>query len=702
MKLIAHPKYNRWTIKPQRKFTTRPGQLVPFYWEEVVTGDILKIREFLYTQTDAMVAPLEHDLYQKTYYMFVPARLVQSDWQQFRTGNAVGKNGTYGQDPTTGEFTLQPPCTETLYQVPKSPFGWERFIPGSTEYYGRNVVSVVVQSGTWSIDPILFPPQPFQNSLGRYLGITSEHVVTSSAGVFVPDLALENAINLHLLQSIHLVWNEFFRDPDLQDPIPMCGPTDDTLSEANMSSFTDYEYLSQNRLPSVTGPNDIKIRSYSRALYMYALQHIPKPHFVGAQVDETQWPFSHFGDRQQYGRINPVFPLPVNWERDYFIGAKPWQVRGVQPLLPMSTTVSGTGTVNGLTVSDGYLTNMEDFVEASREPFPTVIRKGTSYARAAPSPVEANSSTRGIRVTGSNTNDGFQGDFRNAPLGEGWNSPRLGVTGQTVTGAAQFTTSADVTVALNLAEFELAQRLERFLERMAWTGARYQDWLLSLFGVAPRDESLQRPQFIGGSRTPVFVSKITQTAPAWDTDEGSQIGSVGKLYGRGSGASYGRVGTLRAKEDGFLIAFHVCYPRLEWMPQGIPRSLTRRNRYEYYNPMFDKLPAQGIENRELYCKANTSAADSVALFGYAQRWEELRMYQNQVLGDFRDEYQYWTLARELSAIPSLNGRFIQCDCDRDRLNRSFVYQSTDTFKVMAQLVIKRYRMLSKRGIPNVH
>ena len=64
----------------------------------------------------------------------------------------------------------------------------------------------------------------------------------------------------------------------------------------------------------------------------------------------------------------------------------------------------------------------------------------------------------------------------------------------------------------NVADLRLAFQIQKFLERNARAGARYTEFLRSHFGVSPRDERLQRPEYIGGSKAPVIISEVLRLA----------------------------------------------------------------------------------------------------------------------------------------------------------------------------------------------
>lgn len=63
----------------------------------------------------------------------------------------------------------------------------------------------------------------------------------------------------------------------------------------------------------------------------------------------------------------------------------------------------------------------------------------------------------------------------------------------------------------NVADLRRVVQLQDFLEVNARCGVRYTEFLKGHFyGVAPRDERLQRAEYLGGSRAPLIVSKFSK------------------------------------------------------------------------------------------------------------------------------------------------------------------------------------------------
>ena len=77
-----------------KRFTCDMGQLIPVYFDECVPGDTRKIGMQCVTRFQPMVAPILDSVDLTVHYFFVPTRLLmdkKEDWNTFLTG---GKDGT--------------------------------------------------------------------------------------------------------------------------------------------------------------------------------------------------------------------------------------------------------------------------------------------------------------------------------------------------------------------------------------------------------------------------------------------------------------------------------------------------------------------------------------------------------------------------------------------------------------------------------
>ena len=228
------------------------------------------------------------------------------------------------------------------------------------------------------------------------------------------------------------------------------------------------------------------------------------------------------------------------------------------------------------------------------------------------------------------------------------------------------------------------------MERNARAGARYTEFLKSHFGVSPRDDRLQRPEYIGGSKAPIIISEVLQTS---STDATSPQGN---LAGHGITVSNAYCGKYHANEYGLIIGLMSVMPRSAYQ-QGINRQWLRRTKYDFYFPEFANLSEQAIENAEI-CATDVSSHNT-AIFGYQGRYDEMRIKQNMVCGQMRSKYDYWHMGRQFDIAnpPTLNDDFVICDPRKD----IFAVPSEPALIVRFGNIIKAYRPLPLSAEPGL-
>ena len=101
--------------------------------------------------------------------------------------------------------------------------------------------------------------------------------------------------------------------------------------------------------------------------------------------------------------------------------------------------------------------------------------------------------------------------------------------------------------SVNVADLRVAIQLQRWMELNARAGVRPDEFLQAHFGVSPRDERLQEPEYIGGMKAPIIVSEVLQTS---QTDTSPQ----GNMAGHGIGVSQGYIGKYRVLEHGWILS----------------------------------------------------------------------------------------------------------------------------------------------------
>lgn len=208
--------------------------------------------------------------------------------------------------------------------------------------------------------------------------------------------------------------------------------------------------------------------------------------------------------------------------------------------------------------------------------------------------------------------------------------------------------------------FRLAFLTQQILERDQRGGTRYIERVKAMFDVTVPDYRVQRPEYIGGGQTPLVVAPVAQTAPT----AGQPVGFLG---GTGTAAG-GHTASYAAVEHGYIIGLISIKTELSYQ-QGIARMWRRLTRADLYDPMLAGLGEQAVLREEIYATGN--AANDATVFGYQERWHELRTMYSEVRGLFRSTtastIDPWHLAQEFTAAPTLGQTFIEDTPPMDRV-----------------------------------
>lgn len=213
-------------------------------------------------------------------------------------------------------------------------------------------------------------------------------------------------------------------------------------------------------------------------------------------------------------------------------------------------------------------------------------------------------------------------------------------------------TSAMTGTGFSINEFRLALATQHWLERMAVGGTRMTEIIKAHFGVSSSDQRLDRPEYIGGMKTPVIISEVLQTSETAGTPQGN-------MSGHGLAASFTENDDdYYCEEHGYIISLFSMMP-LATYAQGVERHLdwnARNARDEWYWPQFANLGEQAIRAREIYANIDNILQD--ADWGYTARFNELRYIPNRIAGNFRDNLAHYSATRLFASAPSLNEAFL--------------------------------------------
>lgn len=341
------------------------------------------------------------------------------------------------------------------------------------------------------------------------------------------------------------------------------------------------------------------------------------------------------------------------WKKDYFTSSLPWQQRGISPALP----ISGTLPLSFFTERDS-----ESYVSTSNGYF-------------------------GIQPTtnGSNVLRVYSSDSPNGPS----KTFAYGVTGSVNLKDA---TTFDVAVLRE------AFQIQRWLEMNARAGVRYTEFLKAHFGYAPLDEVLQRPEYIGGTKSSVVVSEVLQTSRTIDSTETDKGSPQGNLAGHGLGAMSDFICRYTAKEFGYIIGIASWMPKPSYQ-QGVNRMFSRKTKYDWYFPEFSHLSEQSVTKGEVYATGDEEHDN--AIFGYQSCYAEMKYMPSINCADMRDTFSYWHLGRVFSSDPSLNAGFLTTNSNYSGGIRKDIFAVKNEPGLIVQFgnVVKAIRPMPVYGTP---
>lgn len=316
-----------------------------------------------------------------------------------------------------------------------------------------------------------------------------------------------------------------------------------------------------------------------------------------------------------------------SWEKDYFTSALPWTQRGATVVLPNTPTYKKPSIVR----------NVED-----DEPYPS-------------------SSLDPLSSQGGELYDAV--------------------------GLKELYLDNITGIDISIINLRRAARLQEWLEKNATGGSRYIEQILAHFGVKSSDARLQRPEYLGGGKTPVVISEVVSMVKEATNPQGTMAGhgiSVGNLMGFNK----------FFEEHGFVIGIMSVMPRTAYQ-QGLPRMFSKVDRFDYYWPEFAEIGEQPILQKEVMLDLATILNDNV--FGYTPRYAEYKFNLSTIHGDFKTSLSYWHMARIFVDPPVLNDSFVECV----PTVRPFAVETGDHLWIQLYNSVKALRPMPVFGTPRL-
>ena len=219
----------------------------------------------------------------------------------------------------------------------------------------------------------------------------------------------------------------------------------------------------------------------------------------------------------------------------------------------------------------------------------------------------------------------------------------------------------DASELVSVNQLREAVAVQHLLEADARGGTRYQELIKAHFGVLSPDARLQRPEYLGGSSTPLSVTSVPQTS-ASEGEGYTPQGNLAAFVTVNDTAFFNKSFT----EHTLIIGLANVRADLSYQ-QGLPRMFSRRTKYDFYWPELAHLGEQAVLNKEIYAQGKSVLNDDGEpvdddVFGYQERWAEYRYHPSMITGLFRSTattpLDYWHLAQKFDALPTLSADFI--------------------------------------------
>lgn len=247
--------------------------------------------------------------------------------------------------------------------------------------------------------------------------------------------------------------------------------------------------------------------------------------------------------------------------------------------------------------------------------------------------------------------------------------------------------------AASVSALRLNVAIQRLEEKGARFGTRYFEILKGQFNVDHVGNLVMMiPEFLGAQETPISMTQVNQNV----ADSNAPLGNTG-AYSLTSDFN-NKLFTKSFTEHGWIMILGAVRQAYHSYQKGINRMWSRRDLYDFYNPVFAHLSEQPIYNKEIYATA-TATDDQV--FGYQERWAEYRYLPNIITDEVNSYYttplDQWHYGDKYGSLPTLSQTFIE---ETDAyIKRSLAVQNHDQFILDGYIQIVAQRCMPTYSVP---